>query len=267
MLAVEDLEVAYEKYTVFSHLNLNVEPGSITGIIGPNGCGKSTLLKTMGRILKQSQGLVYLDGKALQTMQSKEIAKRLAILPQSPSAPLELTIEELVAYGRHPHRGRFQRQTTRDRQVIEWAMETAGVLPFREREIGSLSGGQRQKVWLALALAQETDILLLDEPTTYLDIAHQLDVLYTIQKLNREEKRTILMVLHDINHAARFCDAIIAMKEGSIIASGSPVDVITPEVLRETFQVEAHVVIEEQVPICLKFEPLRKPVSEPVGSK
>ena len=177
------------------------------------------------------------------------------MLPQSPSAPGMLGVEELVSYGRFPHRKNTKTMTKEDKEIIEWAMEITKTKPFRNRDIASLSGGQRQKVWLAMALAQKTDIILLDEPTTYLDMAHQLDVLQIIQQLNHQEKCTIVMVLHDINHAARYSDVIIAMKDGFIINTGSPTEIINQNVLRKVFQIEARVITDpyDQAPVCIGY--------------
>nr|WP_239534522.1 ABC transporter ATP-binding protein [Priestia taiwanensis] len=250
------METSYEKLTVFRNLNLEIKEGKITTIIGPNGCGKSTLLKTMGRILKQKSGNVYMQEQDMQKMHTKTIAKHLALLPQSPVAPLELKVEELISYGRYPHRNNTSKLTKEDKEMIEWALDITNVTPFREREIGNLSGGQRQKVWLAMALAQETEILLLDEPTTYLDMAHQLDVLKIVERLNKEKACTVVMVLHDINHAARFSDEIIAMKEGRIMTVGEPLHIITKDVLKNVFQIDARVMIDPHngAPVCFGYE-------------
>ena len=253
---MENLETNYQKVTVFKDLNLEVKESKITTIIGPNGCGKSTLLKTMGRILKQKSGKVYLQGQNLNTIPTKQIAKHLALLPQNPIAPLQLKVEELISYGRYPHRNNVNKLLPEDSQVIEWAMDITKTTSFRNRHLENLSGGQRQKVWLAMALAQKTEVLLLDEPTTSLDMAHQLDVLQIVEKLNKEQKRTIVMVLHDINHAARFSDEIVAMKEGKIIKIGTPTEVITPEVLKEVFHINARIMIDSfnGTPVCFSYE-------------
>lgn len=256
ILKAEKLQAGYENRIVFQDLDFAVSTGKITTIIGPNGCGKSTLLKTMGRILKPRQGAVYLHGQDLSRLDTKMIARKLALLPQSPAAPGELKVEELVSYGRFPHRRRMQQPTANDQAIIEWAMEVTQVAPYRQRKIGNLSGGERQKVWLSMALAQETQILLLDEPTTYLDMSHQLEVLKIVEQLNRRQQCTVVMVLHDINHAARFSHEIVAMREGAIIASGTPMEVITPEVLRRVFQIEARVMIDEHngAPVCFSYD-------------
>ena len=258
ILRTEELEACYEKKTVFQNLNISIAEGKVTTIIGPNGCGKSTLLKAMGRILKQKQGKVFLQDQDMNTISTKEIAKKLSLLPQSPSAPGMLGVEELVSYGRYPHRKNTKTLTKEDQEIIEWAMEVTKTKSFRTRSINSLSGGQRQKVWLAMALAQKTDVILLDEPTTYLDMAHQLDVLQTVKDLNRQQQCTIVMVLHDVNHAARYSDVIVAMKDGRIIKSGAPCDIIDSNVLKEVFQIEARVIVDpyDQTPICIGYESL-----------
>lgn len=260
ILRAEQIESRYEQHTVFTDLNLSIQTGTVTTIIGPNGCGKSTLLKTMGRILKQSKGTIYLQDQALHAMSTREIAKQLAMLPQHPVAPTELTVEELISYGRFPHRKNLNKITGTDRDMIRWAMDITKTTRFKERSIGTLSGGQKQKVWLAMALAQETEILLLDEPTTYLDMAHQLEVLQIVEKLNKEHHCTIIMVLHDINHAARFSDDIIAMKDGEIMTTGSPKDIIEANVLRHVFEIEARVMIDpvSNAPVCYGYESIQE---------
>ncbi|MGA8942609.1 MAG: ABC transporter ATP-binding protein [Thermoactinomyces sp.] len=256
ILSIKKLESRYDKLLVFRDLNLQVKTGKITTIIGPNGCGKSTLLKTMGRILKQKNGKVYFQGQDLESIPTKQIARHLALLTQNPVAPGELKVEELVSYGRYPHRKNIYKLTKKDKEIIEWAMDITKTASFREREIGNLSGGQRQKVWLAMALAQETEVLLLDEPTTYLDMAHQLEVLQIVERLNKEKNCTVLMVLHDINHAARFSHEIVAMKKGKIIEVGTPSKIMTKEVLKKVFQIDARVMIDPHcgTPVCFGYD-------------
>ncbi|MEH6940620.1 ABC transporter ATP-binding protein [Bacillus sp. JJ722] len=256
ILRTEALEATYEKFTVFKDLNIRLQEGQITTIIGPNGCGKSTLLKTIGRILKQKNGKVYLQDQDLSKIPTKQIAKYLALLSQNPIAPSQLKVEELISYGRYPHRNNVNKMTLKDQEIIEWAMEITKTTAFRYREMENLSGGQRQKVWLAMALAQETSILLLDEPTTYLDMAHQLEVLQIVERLNKEHNCTVVMVLHDINHAARFSHEIIAMKTGEIVTVGKPSTIITKEVLKEVFQIEARVMVDpvSGAPVCFGYD-------------
>ncbi|WP_394218948.1 ABC transporter ATP-binding protein [Halobacillus trueperi] len=243
-MSMKDLGIAYGEVKIVEDLNLHIPEGEITTIIGPNGCGKSTILKTMSRLLEPKSGVVYLDGKAIHKESTKEIAKKMAVLPQTPQAPSGLTVYELVSYGRFPHQRGFGKLTDEDRDIIRWALEVTGVQQFSERQIDALSGGQRQKVWIAMALAQGTDLLLLDEPTTYLDLAHQLEVLTLLEKLNKEEGRTIVMVLHDLNHAARFADHLVALNGGKIMKEGTAHEVMTSAVLRRVFNIDAAIVTD-----------------------
>lgn len=204
-IATKNLAIAYEDKLIVDGLNMNIPKGKITTIIGPNGCGKSTVLKTVGRILKPKEGLVYLNGDDIRNLSTKEIAQKMAILPQSPQAQGGLTVGELVSYGRFPHKKGFGKLSPEDKKVIEWALDITKLTELEVTMVDNLSGGQRQRVWIAMALAQQTDLILLDEPTTYLDMAYQLEVLELLYNLNREESCTIVMVLHDLNLAARFC--------------------------------------------------------------
>ena len=258
-LRVEKLQAGYDRRLVFQDLNFAVEEGKITTIIGPNGCGKSTLLKTMGRILRQKSGTVYLYDQDIRQLATQEIAQKLAVLPQNPVAPAELKVEELVAYGRFPYFNHGQRDAAADRQAVEWAIQMANIMHLRHRELSQLSGGERQRVWLAMALAQETAILLLDEPTTYLDMVHQLEVLTLIKHLNQMRKTTVVMVLHDINHAARFSHKIVAMKAGRIVAAGTPQTIVTAEVLRTVFHIDARIMMDprEGVPVCFCYDTIQ----------
>lgn len=255
---IEQVTAGYENSKILNEVNLSIEAGKVTTIIGPNGCGKSTLLKTIGRLLKKQHGNIYIQDENMESISTKEIAKRLAMLSQAPSAPGELKVEELISYGRYPHRKNVNRLTTKDKEMIEWAMTVTNTLEFRNRNLSQLSGGQRQRVWLAMALAQETDILLLDEPTTYLDMAHQLEVLNIVKRLNEEHGCTIIMVLHDINHAARFSQHLVTMKQGEIMKCGTPVEIISSEVLREVFQIDACIIQDPklQIPICYSYDVL-----------
>lgn len=255
-IQIDQITTGYSKKTIISDLSLEIEEGKITTIIGPNGCGKSTLLKTIGRILKHKFGDILLYDQNMKNLSTKEIAKKLAILSQSPSAPGAIKVEELISYGRYPHRKNKNTLTKQDQSMIEWAMEVTKTTEYRNEEIAQLSGGQRQRVWLAMTLAQETNILLLDEPTTYLDMAHQLEVLQIVKQLNQEKQCTVVMVLHDINHAARFSDNIIAMKDGEIIQIGNPDEIIHPSVLQQVFQIEARILKDPQTnsPVCFGYE-------------
>lgn len=255
-IKTEALNIAYDKHLVVESLDLKIEEGKITSIIGANGCGKSTILKAIGRILKPQVGEIYLEGQLLQSLTTKEIAKKMAILPQSPQAPSGLTIEELVAYGRFPHQKGFGNLSSEDKDIVSWALEETKLSDLASRELDTLSGGQRQRVWIAMALAQQTNIILLDEPTTYLDLTHQLEVLNLLYDLNKKQGCTIVMVLHDLNLASRFSDHIIAIHEGKIIKNGTPDDVITHEVLKEAFNINATIVFEPSTnkPICLTYD-------------
>ena len=235
---------------------MNIPKGKITIIIGPNGCGKSTVLKTIGRILKPKEGLVYLNGDDIRNLSTKEVAQKMAILPQSPQAQGGLTVGELVSYGRFPHKKGFGKLSPEDKKVIQWALDITKLTELEVTMVDNLSGGQRQRVWIAMALAQQTDLILLDEPTTYLDMAYQLEVLELLYNLNREESCTIVMVLHDLNLAARFADYMIAIRSGSIISHGTPEEIMTKKVLKDTFNIDAEIVWGSKTgrPTCISYE-------------
>ena len=254
-IRTENVDIGYDDKLVVKELNLEIPNQKITSLVGANGSGKSTILKTIGRIMKAAEGAIFLDGKELHEQKTKEIAKKLAILPQNPFPPLGLKVDELVAYGRAPYQKGFNTLTKEDREIVYWALEVSGMLTFAKRDLDSLSGGQLQRVWIAMALAQQTEILLLDEPTTFLDMAHQMDVLCLLEKLNKQEQRTIVMVVHDLNHASRFSDYMIAIKDGEIVKKGTPVDVMRTEVLREVFGIDADIVQAPRTghPICVPF--------------
>lgn len=253
---VKNLKVGYDKKIIIEELNLSLEKGKITSIIGSNGCGKSTLLKSIGRILKKENGEIFILDKNMNDMKSKEIAEKLAILSQNPTAPSQLKVEELVSYGRYPHRTNVSKLSNEDKQKIEWALKVTNTFEFRYRELSDLSGGQRQRVWLAMALAQETDILLLDEPTTFLDMSHQLEVLNIVKNLNDKHGCTVVMVLHDINHAAKYSDFIVAMKDGKILYKSTPDLIMSKEVLKDIYNINAELITNENynVPLCLNYE-------------
>jgi iron complex transport system ATP-binding protein len=243
-LSAESLTLSYGEQTIVHHLDVQVPPGRITAVVGANGCGKSTLLRALARLITPRTGQVVLDGTALHTLPSKEVARTLGLLPQSPIAPEGIVVADLVGRGRHPHQKLLARFTARDYDVVAQALAATGVAEFADRPVDELSGGQRQRVWIAMALAQETDILLLDEPTTFLDVAHQIDVLDLLTDLNRDRGTTIVMVLHDINLAARYADHLFAMSGGEIVASGSPTDVVTSDLIRTVFDLDALVVAD-----------------------
>lgn len=254
-LYTEDVSVGYGDKSVVKNLQVEIPDKQITTIIGPNGCGKSTLLKAMTRIISYQSGSIVLDGESITRQNTKELARKLAILPQKPDSASGLTVGELVSYGRFPYQKGFGRLSKRDMEVIEWALEATGTTDFKYKSVDALSGGQRQRVWIALSLAQETNMIFLDEPTTYLDMAHQLEVMELLQKLNRDEGRTIVMVLHDLNQAARFADYIVAMKDGEIVKAGSSEDIIERNVLRKVFHIDADIIQHPQTnkPMCLTY--------------
>lgn len=262
-ITTENLDIAYDEALIVKALDMKIPHGEITSIIGPNGCGKSTVLKAIGRILKPQNGLVYLSGDDIRKLSTKEVAKKMAILPQTPTAPSGLTVGELVAYGRFPHQRGFGKLTPEDKKIIQWALSVTKLTDFENREVDTLSGGQRQRVWIAMALAQQTDLILLDEPTTYLDLAHQLEVLELLYDLNRRQGCTIAMVLHDLNLAARFSDYMIAIRSGSIIKHGTAKEVMTPQVLRDAFSIDAQIVYEQGSgrPVCLTYDLIRSDAS------
>lgn len=255
MLYTEKLTLGYEQALIISEMTMAVPEGQITALVGPNGCGKSTLLRGLARLLPPKTGAAYLDGKAIHRMQTRDLAKRLGILPQSPVAPEGLTVRELVAQGRYPHQSWFQQWSAVDEAAVSKALALTGVAELAERPVDALSGGQRQRAWIAMTLAQETSIILLDEPTTFLDLSHQIEVLQLLERLNQEERRTIVMVVHDLNHATRHAHHIIAIKQGAVVASGAPATIVTPELLRDVFGVEAEVVADPRtgVPLCVPY--------------
>jgi iron complex transport system ATP-binding protein len=258
-LYTEHLSVAYGERTIVKNLSVHIPDKKITTIIGSNGCGKSTLLKAITRIITQQAGSVVLDGEDIAKQHTKELARKMAILPQSPESVGGLTVGELVSYGRFPYQKGFGRLTKRDYEVIDWALEATGTIEFKYRPVDALSGGQRQRVWIAMALAQETEIIFLDEPTTYLDMAHQLEVLELLQELNLNEGRTIVMVLHDLNQAARFADHLIALKAGEIVKAGTCEEVIQRDVLRAVFQIDAEIGRDPRTnkPMCITYNLLK----------
>lgn len=241
-LSAEALTLAYGDRTIIDGLDLTLPPGRITAIVGANGCGKSTLLRALARLIPPKGGSVVLDGTPLQSRPSKEIARILGLLPQSPTAPEGIAVADLVGRGRHPHQKMLARWSERDYAVVAQSLEATGTADLADRAVDELSGGQRQRVWIAMALAQETDVLLLDEPTTFLDVAHQVEVLDLLTDLNRDRGTTIVMVLHDINLAARYADHVIALREGTIVANGAPGDVVTSDLIRDVFDLDALVI-------------------------
>ena len=241
-LSAQSLTLAYGDRTVVDGLDYTVAPGSITAIVGANGCGKSTLLRALARLLAPAAGHVLLDGTDPRLRPSKEVARIVGLLPQSPVAPEGIVVSDLVGRGRHPHQGTFSRWSATDYEAVTAALEATDTLELADRAVDELSGGQRQRVWIAMALAQSTDILLLDEPTTFLDVSHQIEVLDLLTDLNRSRGTTIVMVLHDLNLAARYADELVVMREGGILATGSPRDILTADVVREAFGLESTII-------------------------
>jgi iron complex transport system ATP-binding protein len=243
-LAAADLSLGYGEREVVHRLSLAVPEGRITALIGPNACGKSTLLRGLARLLKPRSGAVYLDGRSIHEQPTREVAIRLGLLPQAPTVPDGLTVEELVGRGRFPHQSWLRQWSEADERAVERALELTGTQELRDRRVDELSGGQRQRAWIALALAQDTPLLLLDEPTTFLDLAHQVEVLDLLHRLNREEGRTVVLVIHDLNLAARYADHLVAMAAGEIRASGDPAGVLTEALMREVFDLDCKVITD-----------------------
>lgn len=241
-LTAEGVTLGYGDRTVVDGLDLDLEPGRITVIVGANACGKSTLLRSLARLLTPSAGRVILDGKDLHTRPTKEVARTLGLLPQSPIAPEGIVVGDLVARGRSPHQRMLSRWSREDDAAVAEALDLTGTAALADRAVDELSGGQRQRVWIAMALAQRTDILLLDEPTTYLDITHQVEVLDLLADLNAARGTTIAMVLHDLNLSARYADRLVAMRDGRLLAAGDPSEVLTPELVEAVFGMRSHVI-------------------------
>ena len=243
-LQARDLTLAYDDNVVVDGLDLDVLDGTVSAVIGPNGCGKSTLLRALARLMRTKRGHVLLDGKRIDKLPTREVAKVLGVLPQSPIAPEGLTVADLIARGRHPHQAWYRQWSSDDEAAVAQALGWTGMTEFAERTIDELSGGQRQRAWISMALAEGTDLLLLDEPTTFLDLAHQVDVLDLVERLHTEAGRTVVMVLHDLNMAARYAQRLIAMRAGRIVAQGAPWEVLTESLLNEVFELDAQVLAD-----------------------
>ena len=242
MIESHHLKISYGERVIVRDLSLALAPGEVTALIGPNGSGKSTVLRTLARLQTPSQGAIYLNGRNLAQCSTREIAKQLAMLPQSPDRPDGVTVRELVGYGRYPHQGLWREKSTEDKSAIDWAIAVTGLEALAERAVDSLSGGERQRAWIALALAQKTQVLLLDEPTTFLDIHHQLEILSLVRSLNQQAGITVGWVLHDLNQAAAYSDRLIFFRQGEVVAAGSPWEVMTPDIVREVFGVEMTII-------------------------
>lgn len=251
----QNLSVGYDDTIVLDDLSVHVPPGQITAIVGSNGSGKSTLLKTFARILKPFAGYVYLDGQTIHATSTKKLARRMSILPQNPHVPEALSVYELVSYGRYPHRKWLQGPNDDDVKMIRWALEIVDLLDLQDRPVCALSGGQQQRVWIAMTLAQGASYMLLDEPTSHLDTCHQLEIMELLKQLNRQESKTIVMVLHDLNLAARYADHMIALRDGEIATFGSPKNVMTEDTLFQIFGIDAHIIPDPRTgsPMCIAY--------------
>ncbi len=259
-LSANELTLAYDKKAIIRHLNLEIPTGKITILVGANGCGKSTLLRGLARLLKPRQGMVYLDGKAITKCSTQAVAKQLGILPQSPTAPEGLTVKDLVAQGRYPHQTWWQQWSKEDEYQVEKALEITGMTELANRDLDTLSGGQRQRAWIAIAIAQNTDILLLDEPTTFLDLAYQIEVLDLLANLNQQQQKTIVMVLHDLNQASRYGDYLVSLLNGQIYSHGTPETIMTETMIQEVFGLTSCIIADPvtQTPMCIPISTSRK---------
>ncbi|GHF29009.1 MULTISPECIES: ABC transporter ATP-binding protein [Streptomyces] len=260
-LSGSDLTLSYEQRTIAEGLTVAVPDQSFTVVVGPNACGKSTLLRALSRTLKPAAGTVLLDGQDIASLPAKQVARTLGLLPQSSIAPDGITVAELVARGRYPHQKLLRQWSPEDERVVTGSMEATGVGQLADRMVDELSGGQRQRVWIAMALAQETPLLLLDEPTTYLDIAHQLEILDLCARLHEEQGRTLVAVLHDLNQAARYATHLIAMRDGRVVAEGAPGDVVTAELVEEVFRLPCRVIDDPETGTPLVVPAARRRVT------
>lgn len=238
MLSAIDLKVGYGEKIIVPNFSFDVRKGEMVSIIGPNGSGKSTVLKTLCRFLHQKEGTIYIEGDDMKSLNTKNIAKKMAALSQVNRSPEDITVEELIYYGRIPHKKWYEMKNKKDDDIVKWAISETSLINFRNKKVINLSGGERQRVWIAMALAQEPKIILLDEPTTYLDICHQLEVMELIKRLNKELNLTVIMVLHDLGQAAKYSDKLVVLKKGKTIAIGSPRDILTEKLVREVYNVE-----------------------------
>ncbi len=238
MIEAKNLCIAYSEKVIVQDFSFKVEPGQMVSIIGPNGSGKSTLLKTLSRFLRQKSGFVYLEKEDMGTMNVKYIAHKISTLSQHNKSPEDITVKELIYYGRMPHKRWFEPKNQEDEEIIQWAISHTSLQGFEDKRAMALSGGERQRVWIAMALAQRPQVLLLDEPTTYLDICHQLEVMELVQNLNKELNLTVIMVLHDLSQAAKYSHRVVVMKDGALVAEGSPIEVLTEDLIKSVYNVE-----------------------------
>jgi iron complex transport system ATP-binding protein len=264
-LVAEHLELAYDQRSIVHDLDVTIPDRSFTVIVGANGCGKSTLLRGLARMLAPKSGSVLLDGQQIRSLPSKEVARRLGLLPQGPIAPDGITVADLVGRGRFPHQGLFRQWSPADELAVADAMAATEVTELAESYVDELSGGQRQRVWLAMALAQQTPIMLLDEPTTFLDIAHQIDVLDLCADLHEHRDRTMVLVLHDLNHACRYATHLIAMRDGRIVAAGDPAEIVTAELVERVFGLPCRVITDPESETPLVIPARRTRAGTPSG--
>ncbi|MDT0616008.1 ABC transporter ATP-binding protein [Streptomyces lancefieldiae] len=257
-LTAENVTLAYDQRVIAEKLSVEIPDNSFTVIVGPNACGKSTLLRALSRMLKPTRGRVLLDGSVIQSMPAKQVARTLGLLPQSSIAPDGITVGDLVGRGRYPHQGILRQWSTEDERVVQESMARTGISELADRYVDELSGGQRQRVWIAMALAQQTPLLLLDEPTTYLDIQHQIDVLDLCAELHEEQGRTLVAVLHDLNHAARYATHLIALRGGEVIAEGAPKDIVTADLVERVFGLRCQVIDDPETGTPLVVPAARK---------
>ncbi|MFI8816617.1 MULTISPECIES: ABC transporter ATP-binding protein [unclassified Streptomyces] len=265
-LTADSVTLGYDQRIITENLSVAIPDNSFTVIVGPNACGKSTLLRALARMLKPRLGQVLLDGQAIHRMPAKKVARTLGLLPQTSIAPDGITVADLVARGRYPHQGLLRQWTPEDERVVVESMASTGVGELSDRYVDELSGGQRQRVWIAMALAQQTPLLLLDEPTTYLDIQHQIDVLDLCAELHEDRGRTLVAVLHDLNHAARYATHLIAMRDGEIIAEGAPSDVVTAELVERVFGMRCQVIDDPETGTPLVVPASRRARREAAGA-
>ena len=257
-LTAESVTLSYDERVISRDLSVRIPPGSLTVVIGPNACGKSTLLRALSRLLKPAEGTVILDGRSIASYRAKEVAKRLGLLPQTSIAPDGISVADLVARGRYPHQSMLRQWTDEDEAAVLDAMAATGVLDLSGRQVDELSGGQRQRVWVAMVLAQQTPMLLLDEPTTFLDIAHQIDLLELMRELNAQRGHTLVAVLHDLNHACRYATHLLVMKDGAVVAEGDPARIVDADLIEEVFGL-ASIVIQDPVTATPLVVPMGRP--------
>ena len=246
MMQVNHLSAGYQGHKVIEDISFQVEQGKIYSIIGPNGCGKTTLIRAVSRNIRPSAGQVLLDGENIYKMNTRKVARKVAVLSQSNNTMSDVSVRTLVQYGRFAHMAWWQGRSAQDERIVDWALEKTGMADFANRKINALSGGERQRAWIAMSIAQKPEILLLDEPTTYLDISHQLEIMELVARLNREENITILMVLHDINHAVRYSDELIVLQDHRIYRQGDPWSILSSDVLEKVFRVQAQITADSE---------------------